>query len=536
MTSENLRFEFISPLLALNPDQKLWSHWLGEKSSSQFPLPKAFQASEALAATLKPSPANAQNMFSPDYAQQLVADLPTLIEDPQERDLVAGAIFELSSGQARAVVTGQQPGFAGGPLYSLYKIATTIALARMRSELGHLTVPVYWMGDDDDDWQELLDPLFWDGKSSQLMGSELRPKTDGKRADMIGSLDFSTLEEPTIQWFSILDSDNTLAEKLGDLHRQAQSTGHNLSQMTEKILRVVFKGTGLIIVRGNDPRLHGQSQDFYHKAQKLLPELTRRTAEQGRLMAQHWGVAPLGPNSLNRPLYRSDGKGRTPWDGQQPTADPSAWRCGVLLRSMLQDWLLDPVAVVVGPGELAYLSQLVPAYECMGINRSALVPRLFGWVLPPEFPLEKLEDFTNKRALDKARSIELAQEAGAAGAEKLVKILMQELNLDKVRAEELAAGRTRRWVKGVQALLRNESQKEFEKARPSQPTWVFPKGKRQERKLAWIPVAATWGMPLIESVLKACEVHLRQGVDGHWSEFGFYAPVPESWQKEGSGS
>ncbi len=85
-------------------------------------------------------------------------------------------------------------------------------------------------------------------------------------------------------------------------------------------------------------------------------------------------------------------------------------------------------------------------------------------------------------------------------------------------------------------MLKNESRKEFEKMRPTHPDWVFPQGKRQERKLAWTTVAATWGKPLIEAVLDGCETHIQDGLDGQWHEFGLSVPLPEEGKKEGSGS
>src|SRR5688572_3409179 len=55
----------------------------------------------------------------------------------------------LADGSSRAVVTGQQPGVAGGPLMSLYKAAAAIALARgMETRDRRPCVPVFWLGTD----------------------------------------------------------------------------------------------------------------------------------------------------------------------------------------------------------------------------------------------------------------------------------------------------------------------------------------------------------------------------------------------------
>jgi hypothetical protein len=64
----------------------------------------------------------------------------------------------LADGSARAVVTGQQPGVMGGPLMTLYKAASAIALARaIERQTGQACVPVFWLGSDDDDFAEVRD-------------------------------------------------------------------------------------------------------------------------------------------------------------------------------------------------------------------------------------------------------------------------------------------------------------------------------------------------------------------------------------------
>ena len=66
------------------------------------------------------------------------------------------AVERLLDPESRVVITGQQPGPWGGPAYTLYKVATAIAVAeRLGKSTGHPTVPVYWMGSDDVDHDEV---------------------------------------------------------------------------------------------------------------------------------------------------------------------------------------------------------------------------------------------------------------------------------------------------------------------------------------------------------------------------------------------
>ena len=64
-------------------------------------------------------------------------------------------IEELCEPRAVAVVTGQQTGLFGGPLFTLYKALTVVELARrLRGELGRPVIPVFWMASEDHDVAE----------------------------------------------------------------------------------------------------------------------------------------------------------------------------------------------------------------------------------------------------------------------------------------------------------------------------------------------------------------------------------------------
>jgi uncharacterized protein YllA (UPF0747 family) len=58
--------------------------------------------------------------------------------------------------RAVAIVTGQQAGLFGGPLFTLLKALTTIRLAdKVSAEHGVPVVPVFWIDAEDHDWDEV---------------------------------------------------------------------------------------------------------------------------------------------------------------------------------------------------------------------------------------------------------------------------------------------------------------------------------------------------------------------------------------------
>jgi hypothetical protein len=95
-----------------------------------------------------------------------------------------------------------------------------------------------------------------------------------------------------------------------------------------------------------------------------------------------------------------------------------------------------------------------------------------------------------------------------------------------MRAASLAAGRARRWRKGVAAMLQDEIKRSRRAQVPAGPAWVFPGGARQERRLAYLCAVALWGEDLAAASLEAAARHLERGTRHDWREFVIEVPEP----------
>src|SRR5262245_7351886 len=75
---------------------------------------------------------------------------------------------QLSAPDAVAVVTGQQAGLFGGPLYVLYKALAAVKVAEaLRARRSAPVVPVFWIASDDHDFAEVRSTTVLD-ESMQL--------------------------------------------------------------------------------------------------------------------------------------------------------------------------------------------------------------------------------------------------------------------------------------------------------------------------------------------------------------------------------
>ena len=91
----------------------------------------------------------------------------------QRREAPARAIEaarQLADPRAVAVVTGQQAGLFGGPLYTLLKALTALKVAEQVSRDHQVpVVPVFWIDGEDHDWEEV--------RSVAVFDENLEPRT-----------------------------------------------------------------------------------------------------------------------------------------------------------------------------------------------------------------------------------------------------------------------------------------------------------------------------------------------------------------------
>src|SRR5438876_5206810 len=94
--------------------------------------------------------------------------LASVLEGPGRERLAAGEVL--------AITTGQQPGLFTGPLYTIYKALSAIALARrVERERGIPVVPVFWVAGDDHDFAEANHAAVL-GKDGEVVNIVLRER------------------------------------------------------------------------------------------------------------------------------------------------------------------------------------------------------------------------------------------------------------------------------------------------------------------------------------------------------------------------
>jgi uncharacterized protein YllA (UPF0747 family) len=469
-----------------------------------------------------PAGSPARAFAAADWVASWWRDLADDWPDEVARERAEANLAALAEGRAEVVVTGQQPGFLGGPLYTLYKVGAAIAAAEIRSAAGRPTLPLFWMGDDDDDRKEAFQPWLFDPGRRAL----LRGRTPAGPADrMVGAapgLDWGLGER---QWLLEQTDRNELAGDLARLWRRGLAEQLPWGRLQRRAILRLFRRTDLLVVSGNDGGLHGLAAPLYRELWDRRESWPQEVSARGQVLVTAGFTAQISAASLERFLnIEQDGRRLAlPAGAEGSLPEASRLRPGVAARSLVQDWLFRPVGVVVGPGEVAYLKQLQSLYELVGVNRCSLLPRLFAH-LGPTVPPENAGELDEAESASQVEIEAAASRVAEAAREALAEALRNVAGAEPARSTELARGQGQRWRRAVVQLLGRERDRALAARSAELPPWVQPHGKRQERSLAALWAAAIWGDPLVAAVLEASREYYRQVGLGNWLEFQFEVP------------
>lgn len=300
--------------------------------------------------------------------EALVKALRAYAERHQAPPETAAAAESLLDPRVHVVVTGQQPGLLGGPLFTFHKVATAIRLCRdIAAEPGApRVVPIFWNHTDDHDLDE-ANRLFLVNQQQEVQrfrldldrtNEPLRSIGIGREVDkLLAEIDPLLPQSQHRAWLLDLCRPRHPDESFGD--------------QLARLLFAVFGRHGLCIVEPRD--LPAEAFEpltrWWTKSDEIRERVKRATEDLGDV-----GVdVTLDPATTM--MFEITGGHREPLaDGEQFRRAENL-SPGVLLRPLWQDACLPTIAFIVGPGELAYLCAVAPLYRLLGVPLPVFVPR-----------------------------------------------------------------------------------------------------------------------------------------------------------------
>ncbi len=447
---------------------------------------------------------------------------------------------------ARAVVTGQQVGLFGGPLYTLHKAATAIRLAQQATEkTGVPHVPVFWLASEDHDFAE-IDHTALPGPEGALHVVRLTHEGAGRPGGPVGGLRLgSAVEEALAEASALWGEGNPQTELLRRCYRPEATFAGAFAQW----LAATFREQGLIVFDAAARAAHELGAEALRAAITEAAALEQLLLERGRELEargyhQQVLVKPggsllflLASGAENEPHTRlplrrkPDGSwaaGRATYSTEDLLAiletEPERLSPNALLRPVFQDAILPTAAYIGGPAEVAYFAQTGVLYEHILQRQTPVLPRLSATLLEsrdertmehdgidlPEIfrtPLEAMTERVGARNMPIEGKRKL-QAAGAAVGEELdaVTAWMRELDPELGRPAEVAASKMRYQMNRLRRLAARyqlERNASIRKRIAALYAHVYPGGHLQERAVGAAAALARHGAPLPAALVEA---------------------------------
>ncbi|HCY75569.1 MAG TPA: bacillithiol biosynthesis cysteine-adding enzyme BshC [Ignavibacteriales bacterium] len=293
-----------------------------------------------------------------------------------------------------AVVTGQQLGIFGGPLYTIYKIITTIRLANQLSERydNFKFVPVFWLEGDDHDFNEVRSINLFDTENQVINIGYKEEIADDDAKQSIGHLVFDSGLDVLFNHFESSLRDTEFKNELVGKLKECYKTGKTFKQSFKELIYWLFDEYGLIIFDPQDPKVKALLKPIFKKEVNDFAQHTQKLIQvSARLEEIYHAQVKVKPVNL---FYHTD-DGRYSVEPveevfklrrkrKQFTKDeilleidnaPERFSPNVLLRPICQDYLLPTGFYIGGPSEISYFAQVTPLYDFYDIETPIVFPR-----------------------------------------------------------------------------------------------------------------------------------------------------------------
>ncbi len=300
---------------------------------------------------------------------------------------------------AYAIVTGQQVGLFGGPIFSFYKALTAIKHANTLTSQGLDTVPIFWLATEDHDLAEVNHTFLLDSRYEvESLRAPSQPVVpNAPVGDVVFHSEIVSLGEKAIGMLTPPDGGDEVAREnlqyAGEALRNSYRDGATFGDAFARWMSRLFGRFGVLVMDPTHPRLRSlaapvfrksleSAGDIFQALQSRNQELTRRGYHQQVHVTETTSLLFVLVDGQRVPLRRRDGefllndKHVTPAKllGELEKA-PGHFSPNVLLRPVMQDSLLPTVGYVGGPAELAYFAQAGAVYERVLGRMPVVIPR-----------------------------------------------------------------------------------------------------------------------------------------------------------------
>ena len=458
------------------------------------------------------------------------------------------AAQSLADPRAVAIVTGQQAGLFGGPLYTLLKAITAIRLAaRISREHDVPVVPVFWIDAEDHDWDEIASVAVVDANGQPAPITVEPPEGAGERP--AGALCYTDAIGQALQHLASAVPPTEFTGPLVEMLGADYAAGRSVSESFGRWLERTLGSHGLVVFDASDPAAKPLVSPLFRAELEHAGRTTALAAQAGAELAARGyhsqvapadgGVALFAIDPARRPIRAMTDAfmvGDTAVDRatlvERASSNPAAFSPNVLLRPVVQDSLFPTVCYVAGPNELGYLGQLKRVYESVDVPMPLIQPRATATILDTaglrfltryKVPFEQLaaQDESALNDLLRAQlppSVERAvQDAEAEIAARLDAVIRAVPAIDPTLegAARSTLGKIEHDMKALRGKIVQAAKRRDETLRRQfvhVQALAFPGGQPQERAIGFVAFLNKYGPAFVERL--TAELPIDGGT--HW--------------------
>jgi len=291
---------------------------------------------------------------------------------------------KLADPATRVVITGQQPGLFGGPLYTLSKaVAAQLWVERLR-DAGEQAIALFWMATEDHDFRESSRATFFTSEGARTfdlgedkeplvpVGSRvLGPEVQGVLAELRQAIPGDRYGE----WLTAL----------GEWYAPEVRFGEAFAKLMVQLLGARCP----LIVDAMLPGLKSAQKPWMKRIVERRFDLARVFEERDHQIIAEGYPLQVRPQANASPLFLEQGgqRRRIEWRGSTGfrlrgdesfkgdveglleilEEQPQRVSPGVRARSAVQDGVFGTCLQILGPGELSYMPQAAPLFGLLEI-------------------------------------------------------------------------------------------------------------------------------------------------------------------------
>ena len=446
------------------------------------------------------------------------AIVDALKESNQRWGIFAGdALAKWASGETLTIIAGQQVGFAGGPLYTLAKLASLVRFKRDMEKQGIPVTAFFWLATEDHDYDEVATlnvpvatlPKEKDvNRQLDLLCMRAIRSTDVRR--VVGSL---PVPEALI----------TQLLALHDIPRPAWlREGITFRDSFAELIATAL-GSEILLVDALLPELRRAGEPLFREIESRRDELQQALQARSRqLEAAGYREQVTQADGEYTLLFELDDDEHR----QAPSTNrrPERTSTSALTRPLLQDSVFQPDIFLGGPAEVAYYAQIAPLHDLLGIAMPRVALRGHVLVAPKRieraferYGIEPASVFQPADAIlaDKEPEEVTRVRAIAEAARRDLMKRIEEISDLALPAEHSLAGSIQRSIghleyhfdklaeRAIKGLVRKDRERYL--ATRELVATLYPDRHVQDRVVSWFSYWCRYDGTLVERVIEEVE-------------------------------